>query len=248
MLLTLLSLIQLMHLDIDIPSAQPPPINLVFEIEDFDPNTYITPDATNILYPLLITEKDHSDFLAITYQSTDEYHNFVAQFSRGYSLVIKVFTYYSPEEAVTIAREYAHVVGQIPHIIRFKVETLRLFPGDGHPTSGVHTKTYIDLRINKLGVKEENLIHDFVHASLNGGGDTLLDKQQWISAVDKDGFFPSYYAASQPWEEDVPESIIPYLVVRWRPERFDPDLIDFYEDKMSARFSILDKLDWNFNK
>jgi hypothetical protein len=238
----------LMHLDdVHIVKEEPPAIER--DIKDFVVEDYRQPQATNVLYPELITENDLSDFLSLDYHNSIGYHNFISSFTNSEDILIKVSLYYSKEEATTIAFDYAQVIGRLPSLIRLNVRTLTLLEGHGHPSSGSYTITYVDLRINRLGVKEENLIHDFAHASLNGGIGLLAErKDEWEKAVmQDDGFFASEYAASVPWVEDVPETIIPYLITRWRPERFDPELVDFYNTKLKARFNILDSLNWSFN-
>ena len=244
MLLSFLSSIQLMALDVDIPQPDPPPI--VIHIDEFFLDKYETPHATNVLYPYLIVDTDPSDFIAVSHELTSSYHQFRAEFTNSEDVVIRVSTSYVYEDAVEIAIEYGRTIGQIPSLIRLNLKTLTLLEGDGHPSSGEHTVTYVDLRINSWGVKEENLIHDFAHASLNGLNG-LLNEREWSSAVREDNyFFPSLYAAQHPYDEDVPETIVMYLVSRWRPERFDKELIDFINTNMSSRFEILDTLNWEW--
>ena len=244
MLLSFLSSIQLMALDVDIPQPDPPPI--VIHIDEFFSDRYQTPQATNVLYPYLIIDIDPSDFITIRHHSTDEYHQFIAEFVHSDDLLVRVSTYYTHEEAVDIAIDYGKTIGRIPPLIRLNIMSITLLHGLGHPSSGSNTITYVDLRINSWGVKEENLIHDFAHASLNGGKG-LINREEWQKAIRADnGFFPSLYAQSEPFDEDISESIIPYLVSRWRPERFDEELVSFYNEKMQARFALLDRLEWGF--
>jgi len=115
MLLSFLSSIQLMALDVDIPQPDPPPI--VIHIDEFFLDEYETPHATNVLYPYLIVDTDPSDFIAVSHELTSSYHQFRAEFTNSEDVVIRVSTSYVYEEAVEIAIEYGRTIGQIPSLI-----------------------------------------------------------------------------------------------------------------------------------
>jgi hypothetical protein len=217
--------------------------------ESFNPIGFQTPQSTNVLYKDLIIPCDPTDFL---YASFVEMRNaeyiFKAHYPNDVSFEIVADSSFTYEEARDHAVNYGKAFGQIPYLLRFNFERLILRPGDGHPYSGTEIKTYTELRINAWGVKKENLVHDLAHASLNGS-QGLLNRSEWEAAMRKDRYFPSLYAQNyrDPYEEDVPEFVIYYLVVRWRPERFDPRLVSFLEERFSHRFAVMDRLDWNLH-
>lgn len=220
-----------------------------FMAELFNLNTFTKPQSTNTLYPDLITPCDDSDFLYLTPEEhTINHYIFTAHFPEDVTFTIAVDQSFTYTEAVQQATTYGRTMGQIPFLLRFNFERLILKPGDGHPYSGKEIQTYTELRINAWGVKEENLMHDLAHASLNGA-DGLLNRREWLAAMRQDGTSPSLYAKNyyDSYQEDAPEVIIYYLVSRWRPERFDPKLVEFINNRFANRFAILDTLEWNFN-
>jgi len=222
-----------------------PPIR----IESFNPSIWKTPNSTNVLYPDLMTPCDPTDFLYATFlEMRNEEYVFIAHYPDEKSFEIVVDSSFSYEEARNQAVKYGQALGQIPYLLRFNFQRLILKPGDGHPYSGTITRTYTDLRINAWGVKKENLVHDLAHGSLNGPNG-LLNQKDWEAAMAQDVYFPSLYPekVNNPYDEDVPEFVIYYLVVRWRPERFDPRLVSFLEERFSHRFAVMDQLDWNFH-
>jgi hypothetical protein len=230
-------------------TATPPNDCAPVRIEPFNPNRFTKPWSTNVLYPDLIIPCDDSDFLYITPVSqNDAYYMFIAHFPNDIIFAIQVDTAFTYEEAIQTATAYGYTFGQIPFLLRHNFERLILKPGNGHPYSGQEIKTYTELGLTFMGFKEENLMHDLAHASLNSG-QGLLSHQSWKTAMREDGYYPSLYAKTYyaPYKEDAPEVIIYYLVSRWRPERFDPKLVEFINNRFPHRFAILDELDWNFH-
>jgi hypothetical protein len=75
---------------------------------------------------------------------------------------------------------------------------------------------------------EELLLHSFTHASLD-----FSFERNWPIVNPRD------FSTIQ---SDVAETIFAYLASRWRPERFDPTLIEYVETKLQHRFQVLDNL------
>ena len=217
---------------------------------EFNPNSYIRPQGTNVLFPATILPCDPSDLVEIIYDGSGLYYNFTAIFDNSNPIQIDVDISLSKEEAVYHALDYAKVIGQMPALVRLNVQLLTLKAGDGYPFSGEHTQTYLELSLNFMGSKEENLIHDFAHASMNGRNG-VINEAEWKQAMELDNFYPSIYAEHHhsgnrdPYIEDVPETMTVYLALRWRAERFDPAIVEFYNQKMYHRFKILDQFNWD---
>jgi hypothetical protein len=215
----------------------------------FNPNTYQRPQGSNMLFPSTILPCDPTDLVEITFENNEMYHTFTAYFTNSDPIIIDVDLSFSKEEAIYHALDYGKVIGQLPSLIRLNVELLTVIAGDGHPFSGEHTQTYVDLPLNTQGVKEENLVHDFAHASLNGRNG-VINEREWKEAMELDNFYPSIYAEhhhsgdGDPYIEDVPETMTIYLAIRLRPERFDPAVVEFYNEKLYHRFKILDQFIW----
>ena len=63
---------------------------------------------------------------------------------------------------------------------------------------------------------EEILVHEAAHSALDIAH---KDSPGWRAAQAADGVFISEYARDHPDREDIAESFLPYLAVRYRPER-----------------------------
>lgn len=196
---------------------------------------------------------------------TFDVHIFRATFSNGHEMNFNIDTAFSISEAEQEAQTIAYMYGQVPGLLLAGMDDFVLFKGDGHPSSGRVTTFYTEV-MKKLGdFVEENFMHDMAHASLdwdelNGSkqqfdiadNQTLiphrgvLEKNEWLSAARSDDYFVSYYAKDNPEREDIAESIIQYLVLRWRPERFDIYTLQFIEESIPERIAYLDQFDWQF--
>ena len=79
------------------------------------------------------------------------------------------------------------------------------------------------IRINPVLLKagnremlDETLVHEAAHTSLDP---THASSAGWLAAQAADGVFISTYAADHPLREDVAESFLTYLAVRYRSDR-----------------------------
>lgn len=216
-------------------------------IEYFNPESYATPRSTNTLFPHLIMDCDSSSLTRLILQTPFVY---TASYRNGDVVKIQITNTSDEEQAYDVAYDYANTLGQLPSTLRIGFRMIRIGVGNGNPYSEQDmVQTYTDLGINRMGFTEENLMHDLAHISLNSRGG-LINEARWKEAMAKDNFYPSVYAEhhhsgnGDPYIEDVPETIVIYLAVRWRPERFDTSMIDFYNLKMQHRFNLLDELNW----
>ncbi len=166
------------------------------------------------------------------------------------------------DTAERIAGEAAFIYGQMPALILAGMRDFIVLPGNGHPSSGPVTTFYYDV-FYRLGDRiEEGLIHDSAHASLDWparnemydikDNRTLLPRpgvttrDAWLQAARLDNYYVSTYAKDNPEREDIAESIIQYLIVRWRPERFDPYHVQFIKETIPNRIAYLDTFDFGF--
>jgi len=165
-------------------------------------------------------------------------------------------------QAETIAGQAAFIYGQMPALILAGMRDFIVLPGNGHPSSGPVTTFYYDVFYRMGDRIEEGLIHDSAHASLDWparnemydikDNRTLLPRpgvttrDAWLQAARDDNYYVSTYAKDNPEREDIAESIIQYLIVRWRPERFDPYHVQFIKETIPNRIAYLDTFDFGF--
>ena len=90
------------------------------------------------------------------------------------------------------------------------------------------------------GTLEEALLHEAAHASLDP-----LHRQarRWLEARQADGTFISAYARDYPDREDIAESVIPWIAVRYRRDRIRASVADTIVETMPNRMAFFDSLE-----
>ena len=105
----------------------------------------------------------------------------------------------------------------------------------------IHTD-WFEKHYKSQGILEETLFHEASHTSL----DSLhANKLAWIDAQNKDNNFISEYAKEFPNREDIAESYLPYLAIKYRSDRISESLKKTIEDAIPHRINYFD--DQNFN-
>ncbi len=130
----------------------------------------------------------------------------------------------TPAEALTHARTYAEVIGRLPTSLRKDVKTVWIHEGT-EPFGGGNNNLLVhvgqaDLYVN-AGILEETFVHEAVHTSLDAAHATAPG---WLAAQLADDWFISSYAQQFRHREDVAESFLPYLAVRYRSDRISQTL------------------------
>ena len=150
---------------------------------------------------------------------------FNAIFSDGSNIEIQVNSEFSSSEnAFNYAEKYSKVIGQLPKILRKDVRTVWIHKGK-KPFGGgnfnllIHTDQG-DEYISK-GILEETLIHEASHTSLDWPGISKNHgiSKGWIEAQKADKGYISDYAEDFPNREDIAESFLPWVVVRYKADR-----------------------------
>ena len=137
---------------------------------------------------------------------------------------------------------YARAIGQLPAVLRTRVETVWIHRGDqpfggGNDNILIHTGKAAEYL--RAGVLEEILMHEAAHTSLDP---VLADADDWLAAQDADGGFVSDYAREHPRREDVAESFGPFFAVRHRPERISHDVAETIRATMPNRIEFFHRL------
>lgn len=167
---------------------------------------------------------------------------FHASYSDGNSIEIQVNPEFETiESAKTIAEEYASVIGQLPLALRLNVETTWIHKGTelfggGNNNLLIHTgqaSNYIE-----NGILEETLIHEAAHTSLDGNHATTSD---WIAAQEADNCYISDYAQNNSVREDIAESFLPWLAVRYKTDQIPDDLRETIESSIPNRLKYFDE-------
>ena len=168
---------------------------------------------------------------------------FDATFSDGLSAEIQVNPEFGSSEAARVeAEKYAIVIGRIPKALRIDVLTVWIHKGM-EPFGGGNNNLLIHVGQGDAyiadGILEETFVHEAAHTSLDAAHAASAG---WLSAQAKDVNFISTYARDNPAREDVAESVLPWLAVRYRASRISSAQITKIQRAIPNRLAYFDSL------
>jgi len=218
-------------------------------------------DGTIFLDPDIITNSDYSTFVSLTYAGqesrlmfdrrvndwiTTTPFLFNSTYDDNLSIEIQVNPEFENSGAAEIeALKYAAVIGRLPTALRVDVKTVWIHKGI-EPFGGGNNNLLIHTGQSTLyendGILEETFVHEASHTSLDAGHST---SSGWISAQESDGNFISVYARDFPAREDIAESFLLYMAIRYRSDRITQSLEAKILETMPNRIKYFD--DQNFN-
>ena len=122
----------------------------------------------------------------------------------------------SREAAQAEVETYAHALGQMPAVLMPGIKHVDINAGDERwggngDIGGIHIHTD-----GESGYIEEKLVHEGAHVSLDGAH---ASSPSWRAPQAADGVFISTYAGDHPDREDIAESFLTWLAVRYQPDR-----------------------------
>jgi len=142
--------------------------------------------------------------------------------------------------ALAEAEKYAEVIGRLPTALRADVETVWIHRGT-EPFGGGNNNLLIHVGQADLyeadGILEETFVHEAAHTSLDAAH---ASAPGWLAAQAADARFISTYAQDFPSREDIAESFVPYLAVRYRSDRISTSLANTILATMPNRIAYLD--------
>jgi hypothetical protein len=168
---------------------------------------------------------------------------FNAAFSDGLSAEVQVNPEFGSVEAARIqADKYAVVIGRLPRALRVSVATVWIHQGV-QPFGGGNNNLLIHVGQGDLylaaGILEETFVHEAAHTSLDAAHATSAG---WVTAQARDVNFISTYARDNPTREDIAESFLPYLAVRYRSGRITAALAATILQTIPNRIAYFDSL------
>jgi hypothetical protein len=131
----------------------------------------------------------------------------------------------SVASATIEAEKYAFLIGQLPKALREDVNEIWVHQGvepfgGGNNSILIHTGQTINYEND--GILEETLVHEACHTSLDAAHSASAG---WLSSQNQDNEFISTYARDNPTREDIAESFLTWLAVRYREN--DISIVDF---------------------
>ncbi len=212
--------------------------------------------GTIFLDPEIITPSDPTTFLGATYAGRGlrlmfdrrvngwvwkDAYLFDAIYEDGLDAEIQVNPEFgSTDAAEAEALKYGEAVGRLPTSLRANVQTMWIHKGvepfgGGNNNLLIHTGQ-ADLYVQD-GILEETFVHEAAHTSLDA---THAAAPGWLAAQNADPDFISSYAESFPTREDIAESFLPWLALRYRRERISASLADTFEQTIPNRIAYFD--------
>lgn len=203
----------------------------------------ITPDSPSVFERATYTGRDRR---VVFDRRVDDWVTirafvFRLRFTDGTRMEALVNPEFGTERAARVqAKKYALVTGRLPAMLRRDVRELWIHRGKelyggGNGSLLIHvgqTREYV-----QAGILEETLAHEGAHTSLDAD---LATSAGWLSAQADDPTFISDYAQANPDREDVAETIVPWLAVRFARDRVDPAVVDLIEEAIPHRLAFLD--------
>ena len=226
------------------------------EAQPFGGTTSVDPD--------IITPADASALVSVSYAgqarramadgrreggtSVDAYL-FDAVFENGQTIEIQVNPEFGDvDTSLAVAQKYAFVIGQMPRALRTHTEIVWIQKGWGgnvfqacfRPACNqvlVHTDTG-DSHIRR-GKLEEVMVHETTHNALDTAH---AYASGWLAAQDADGRFISNYASENSGREDLAESFLLWMAVRYRRDRLDESVVERIVERIPNRMAYFDSL------
>jgi len=170
-----------------------------------------------------------------------EAYLFDAAFDDGSSVQIQVNPEFRSEvAALALAEAYGRILGQLPAVLRSGVRRVFVHRGrlpfaGGHDFVLIHTDQGEEYE--RDGILEETLVHEASHTSLDP---LCAGAQGWRAAQKADGEYISTYARDFPSREDVAESFLPYLAIRYRRDRISSELAALIVSTIPHRIDYFD--------
>lgn len=223
------------------PTAQTPPFGGTIFIDpdiitDADPTTFVslTPNgqALRTMYDRRVTA-----FIQL------QAYLFNVVFSDGLATEVQVNPEFgSVAAAQAEAEKYAIVIGRLPKALRVSVATVWIHQGV-QPFGGGNNNLLIHVGQGDLyiadGILEETFVHEAAHTSLDAAH---AAHPTWRTAQALDVNFISTYARDNPTREDIAESFLPWLAVRFRASRITPTLAATIQQFIPNRIAYFNAL------
>jgi hypothetical protein len=161
-----------------------------------------------------------------------------ATYDDGMTVEIRVERDTFKEQAEACAGYYSKPFGQLPTGVRTRVKALSIMTGNNAWGGGIDDITIHNGRNYALTNTLEGIfLHEAAHTSLV---DYNLS-EEWKAAQRADDTFISEYAAvNNGVQEDVAESYVAYLAVRYRADRISESVADLISRTIPNRIAFFD--------
>lgn len=149
--------------------------------------------------------------------------------------------------ATVEAEKYAFLIGQLPYCLRTDVNEIWIHKGTkpfggGNNSILIHTGQTTNYENN--GILEETLVHEACHTSLDAAH---ASSDGWKNAQNLDNEFISTYARDNPTREDIAETFLTWLAVRYRKDEISTTDFNKITQAIPNRLAYFDGLELNLS-
>lgn len=205
----------------------------------------------------IITSASPTAFLSTTYGGIDSRYMFDRRvndwvykpvyifntsFADGLASEVNVnMEFGSVAAALNEASHYSTIIGQLPTVLRNRVKSIWINDGvqpfgGGNDSLLIHTGQ--GALYERDGIIEETFVHEATHTSLDPA---LAQSAGWLAAQKADPKYISPYAEQFPDREDLAESFLMWMAVRFRPDSLSAERRAAIESGIPNRLTFLDR-------
>ena len=153
----------------------------------------------------------------------------------------------SEAAAAVEAEKYAYLIGKLPYSLRVDVDEIWVHKGiasfgGGNRSIVIHTGRAAEYEADNI--LEETLVHEAAHTSLDIAHSSSAG---WLAAQQNDGNFISTYAQDNPTREDIAESFLTWMAVRYRANRISQTDYDKITQAIPNRLLYFDAQNFNLS-
>ena len=205
----------------------------------------------------IVSPHDRTAFAGTTYSGTDVYNGWDVRTHEWADLNVYAYhvawsdlpsciamvdtTFVGKDSAGVLVEFYARALGRIPLTLRAAVKGFCIMAGDSVFSTNYDSIVNIyhgqGLILVADGVLEETLIHEGTHAALDPKYAAI---PQWLAAQKADVRFISDYAAEHPTTEDMAESVLFWIAMKFVPWRITDEETETVHTTIPHRLKFLD--------
>ena len=179
---------------------------------------------------------------------------FKATFEKSREINIRVNAEFeTKDKAEEQAIKYGKMVGQLPNFLRKKLKTITIHKGNHLWAGGnkgdieIYTEGYSP---DWIECEEEVMIHEGGHVSLDWAFGGSVKSSKWKKAAKADNKFISKYAKEAPKREDVAETVLWWIAVRYKAHKISksnynkileaiPNRLKYFDDQNYDMYPFL---------
>ena len=182
-----------------------------------------------------------SNFNAYIFKATNE---------KSHDVSIRVNSEFkSIKKAEKEALKYAIAYGQLPNFIKKNIRTITIHKGDkilggGNNDILIHTG-WSGLKGKNRKFLGEVMVHEGSHASLDWHWGGSINASKWRAAQKADKKFISKYAKDNPEREDVAETVLWWIAVRYKADKISKSNYNKILKAIPNRLKYLDEMNFD---